>query len=136
MVVIALRRMFSLSIVDTDEFISMPMSARLLYYELGMRADDDGFVSNWKKILLFTGLKEDDMKILIAKAFIIPFDSGIIVIRHWRLNNFIRTDRYKPTIYKKELEKLEVDENGIYQEIQVGIPSGNQMVYQRYTQVR
>ena len=79
----AQKRMFSLSVVDTDKFLEMPISSRLLYYELGMRADDDGFVDNWKKILLFTGLKEDDLKVLIAKSFIIPFESGVIVIRHW-----------------------------------------------------
>ena len=82
------KRMFSLSVVDTDKFLEMPLSSRLLYYELGMRADDDGFVGNWKKILLFTGLKEDDMKVLISKNFIIPFESGVIVIKHGRMNNY------------------------------------------------
>ena len=76
----ARKRMFSLDVVDTDIFLAMPVSARLLYYDLGMRADDDGFVDNWKKILLFTGLKEDDLKILITKQFIIPFETGIIVM--------------------------------------------------------
>ena len=108
------KRMFSLSVVDTDNFLEMPISSRLLYYELGMRADDDGFVNNWKKILLFTGLKEDDMKVLIAKRFIIPFDSGVIVIRHWRLNNYLQKDRLKPTIYQEELKQLGLDENNVY----------------------
>ena len=89
--------MFSLSVVDTDTFLEMPLSSRLLYYELGMRADDDGFVDNFKKILLFTGLKEDDLKVLIAKQYVLPFDSGVIVIRHWRMNNYLRNDRYKST---------------------------------------
>ena len=106
--------MFSLSIVDTDNFLEMPISSRLLYYELGMRADDDGFVDNWKKILLFTGLKEDDMKVLISKKFILPFDSGVIVIRHWRLNNYLQKDRTKPTIYQEELSKLSTDDNNVY----------------------
>ena len=110
----AQKRMFSLSVVDTDQFLEMPLSSRLLYYELGMRADDDGFVSNWKKILAFTGLKEDDLKVLIAKQFIIPFESGVIVIRHWRLNNYLQKDRTKPTIYLDELKKLEVDDNNVY----------------------
>ena len=108
------KRMFSLSVVDTDKFLEMPISSRLLYYELGMRADDDGFVNNWKKILLFTGLKEDDMRVLISKQFIIPFDSGVIVIRHWRLNNYLQNDRTKPTIYQKELKSLGLDSNNVY----------------------
>jgi len=110
----AQKRMFSLSVVDTDKFLEMPVSARLLYYELGMRADDDGFVNNWKKILTFTGLKEDDIKILIAKQFIIPFDSGVIVIKHWRLNNYLQNDRTKPTIYQEEYKQLGLDENNVY----------------------
>ena len=101
----AQKRMFSLNVVDTDAFLEMPITSRLLYYELGMRADDDGFVDNWKKILMFTGLKEDDLKVLIAKSFIIPFESGVIVIRHWRLNNYLQNDRKKTTIYKEELSK-------------------------------
>ena len=106
--------MFSLSVVDTDQFLEMPITSRLLYYELGMRADDDGFVDNWKKILLFTGLKEDDLKILIVKKFIIPFESGIIVIRHWRLNNYLQNDRTKPTIHQEELKQLSTDNNNVY----------------------
>ncbi len=110
----AQKRMFSLSVVDTDKFLEMPISSRLLYYELGMRADDDGFVDDWKKILLFTGLKEDDMKVLISKNFIIPFETGVIVIRHWRLNNYLQKDRLKPTIYQKELAQLNTDNNNVY----------------------
>ncbi len=110
----AQKRMFSLNVVDTDRFLEMPVSARLLYYELGMRADDDGFVDNWKKILTFTGLKEDDMKVLISKSFVIPFDSGIIVIRHWRLNNYLQKDRIKPTIHQEEFKILGLDENNVY----------------------
>ena len=106
--------MFSLNVVDTDKFLEMPISSRLLYYELGMRADDDGFVDNWKKILLFTGLKEDDMKVLISKQFILPFKSGIIVIRHWRLNNYLQKDRTKPTIYQDELKMLDISNGGEY----------------------
>ena len=110
----AQKRMFSLNVVDTDKFLEMPVSSRLLYYELGMRADDDGFVDNWKKILMFTGLKEDDMKVLITKQFIIPFESGVIVIRHWRMNNYLQNDRTKPTIYQEELKKLGLDNNNVY----------------------
>lgn len=110
----AQKRMFSLSVVDTDSFLEMPISSRLLYYELGMRADDDGFVDSWKKILAFTGLKEDDLKVLIAKKYIIPFDSGVIVIRHWRMNNYLQNDRTKPTIHQQELEQLDTDTNNVY----------------------
>lgn len=122
------KRMFSLSVVDTDNFLEMPMSSRLLYYELGMRADDDGFVDNWKKILLFTGLKEDDLKILITKMFIIPFESGVIVIRHWRMNNYLRSDRFSPTHYQKELAKLQLDDNNVYNLDTNGIPGGTPLV--------
>ena len=110
----AQKRMFSLNVVDTDNFLDMPVSARLLYYELGMRADDDGFVDNSKKILLFSGLKNDDLKILIAKNFIIPFETGVIVIRHWRMNNYLQNDRVKPTTHQQELKSLELDENNVY----------------------
>ena len=108
------KRMFSLSVVDTDKFLEMPISSRLLYYELGMRADDDGFVDNWKKILMFTGLTNDDLKLLITKQFIIPFESGVIVIKHWRLNNYLQKDRTKPTIYQQELKQLGIDKNNVY----------------------
>lgn len=108
------KRMFSLSVVDTDKFLEMPISSRLLYYELGMRADDDGFVDNWKKILLFTGLKEDDLKVLITKQFILPFESGVIVIRHWRMNNYLQNDRTKPTIHQEELKQLGLDNSNVY----------------------
>lgn len=110
----AKKRMFSLDVIDTDTFIEMPISSRLLYYELGMRADDDGFVDNWKKIMAFTGLKEDDLKILITKKYVIPFDSGVIVIRHWRMNNYLQSDRKKATIYKEELKNLHLDNNNVY----------------------
>ena len=102
----AQRRMFSLQVVDTDKFTEMSVSARLLYYELGMRADDDGFIASPKKIIRSVGCSEDDLKLLIAKGFIIPFDSGIIVIRHWKMNNYLRADRYKKTIYQTEAETL------------------------------
>jgi hypothetical protein len=110
----AQRRMFSLEVIDTDLFLSMPNSAQSLYFHLGMRADDDGFVSSPKKILKFVEAKEDDLKILIAKQFIIPFESGVVVITHWKLNNQIQKDRYKSTIYKKEMALLSQNENGVY----------------------
>ena len=117
------RRMFAKSIVDSDAFLEMPQSSQLLYFHLGMRADDDGFVNSIKKIISFTGCREDDMKILISKKFIIPFESGVIVIKHWRMNNFLRNDRYKETNYKDEKALLQLDENQAYKlNTQTGIP--------------
>ena len=106
--------MFSLEVIDTDLFLSMPNSAQSLYFHFGMRADDDGFVSSPKKILKFVEAKEDDLKILIAKQFIIPFESGVVVITHWKLNNQIQKDRYKNTIYREEMALLSQNKNGVY----------------------
>ena len=110
----AQKRMFNTSVVGTDSFMEMPDSSQNLYFHLSMYADDDGFVDKWKQIMRMTGKKDDDMKILIAKSFIIPFDSGVIVIKHWRLNNYIQKDRYKETIHIAEKSMLELDENGVY----------------------
>lgn len=123
----ARKRMFDLEIVDTDLFLEMPQSTQNLYFHLGMRADDDGFVSNPKKIIRTIGANEDDLKILFTKQFVIPFESGIVVIRHWKLNNYLRKDRYVETIYKDEKKQLVEDENGVYKlNVTVGIPSNNQ----------
>lgn len=105
--------MFSLAVVDTDKFIDMPISARLLYYELGMRADDDGFVSSAKKIVRMVGCSEDDLKLLITKGFVICFESGIIVITHWKMHNYIPKDRYHKTIFQDEHAKL-MQKNDVY----------------------
>lgn len=123
------RRMFAKSIVDSDAFIDMPVTARLLYYDLGMRADDDGFVNSPKKIMRMIGASEDDMRILVARKFIIPFESGIVVIKHWRINNYLRKDRYNETNYVAEKSMLKVKENGSYAVenalvTQSGIPLG------------
>ena len=115
------RRMFAKTIIDSDAFIEMPMSARLLYYDLGMRADDDGFVNSPKKIMRMIGASSDDMNILIMRKFIIPFDSGVVVIKHWRINNYLRSDRYTETQYVKEKEQLTLDDKGKYH---LGIPHG------------
>ncbi len=106
--------MFSLKIVDSDLFLNMPLSSQCLYFHLSMRADDDGFVNNPKKIIKIIGANEDDLKILIAKGFVIVFEQGIIVITHWKINNFIRKDRYKPTLYENELQSLSQTKNGMY----------------------
>ena len=98
--------MISLKVIDTDLFTDMPITSRLLYFELCMRADDDGFVSSPKKIMRLSGCSDDDMKILMTKKFIIPFESGICVIRHWRIHNYIRSDRYQETEYLQEKSSL------------------------------
>ncbi len=118
------RRMFAKTIIDSDSFLEMPLSTQCLYFHLNMRADDDGFVNNPKKIQKMIGASEDDLKILMAKSFIILFESGIIVIKHWRINNYLRNDRYKETVYQEEKSQLELKDNGSYT---LGIPNGYQM---------
>jgi len=112
----AQKRMFSLQIVDTDAFLEMPATSQLLYFHLGMRADDDGFVSNPKKIMKITNSQDDDLKILLGKRFLIGFDSGVVVIKHWKINNYIQNDRYKETGYRDEKSSLLIKENGAYTE--------------------
>lgn len=111
---IAEKRMFAKYIIDSDAFLEMPMSARLLYYDLNMRADDDGFVNSPKKIQRITGASDDDLKILFAKRFILAFESGVIVIKHWRIHNYIRRDTYKETLYIEEKSSLFVKPDGAY----------------------
>ena len=108
------RRMFAKTIIDSDAFIDMPVTARLLYYDLAMRADDDGFVNSLKKIMRMIGASQDDLGILIMRKFIIPFDNGIVVIKHWRIHNYIRKDMYHETKYKEEKALLSTDENNAY----------------------
>ena len=105
------RRMFSLDVIDTDKFMDMPLSAQALYFHLGLRADDDGFVASPKKIMKIVDCKQDDMKVLIAKGYVIPFESGLIVIRHWKMHNYIQTDRYRKTKHVVERERLELVNN-------------------------
>ena len=108
------RRMFAKTIIDSDAFLDMPVTARLLYYDLSMRADDDGFVNSPKKIMRMIGASQDDLSILCLRKFIIPFDNGIVVIKHWRIHNYIRKDTYSPTPYTDEMNMLIVDENKAY----------------------
>jgi len=112
----AQRRMFSLKIIDTDAFMDMSLSAQALYLHLLIRADDDGFVGNPKKILRMIGGQDDDMKLLFVKRFIIGFESGVCVIKHWKIHNYIQSDRYNKTTYNEEAEALETKENGSYTE--------------------
>lgn len=108
------RRMFAKTIIDSDAFIDMPLSTQALYFHLSMRADDDGFINNPKKTMRMIGCSEDDLKLLIAKNFIIPFESGIVVIKHWKIHNYIRGDRKKDTVYPEEMALLVEKDNGAY----------------------
>ena len=113
--------MFAKTIIDSDAFLDMPLSTQSLYFHLSMRADDDGFINNPRKIQRMIGGSDDDLKLLIAKNFIIPFESGIVVIKHWKIHNYIRNDRYKETVYQEELAQLETKDNKAYT---LGIPNG------------
>ena len=131
------RRMFAKTIIDSDMFLDMPLSTQALYFHLSMRADDDGFINNPRKIQRMIGASDDDLKVLVMKRFILPFDSGVVVIKHWKIHNYIRNDRYKETVYLEEKAQLELKENGVYTELDTtGIPDGNQTGYQMETQDR
>ena len=127
------RRMFAKTIIDSDAFLDMPISSQALYFHLSMRADDDGFLNNPKKIQRMVGCCDDDLKLLVAKNFIIPFESGVVVIKHWKIHNYIRNDRYKETVYQEEKALLDVKENKAYT---LGLPSGIPNDNQMDTQVR
>lgn len=108
------KRMFTKKITESDAFLDMPLSAQALYFHLNMNADDDGFVNNPKMIARIIGAKNDDLKILEDRRFVLPFPSGVIVIKHWRMNNTIQADRYKKTSYAEELSQLDVKDNKSY----------------------
>jgi len=122
--------MFSMKIVDTDAFLDMPQSSQLLYFHLAMRADDDGFVPNPKRVMRMIGSQDDDYKVLIAKRFILPFESGVCVIKHWLIHNLVRSDRYTETQWIKEKQMLIVDPETKKYSLNKGqphvIPIGNQ----------
>lgn len=129
--------MFTMKIVDSDAFLDMPLSTQALYFHLNMRADDDGFINNPKKIVRMIGAAEDDLKLLITKRFVLCFDIGVIVIKHWRMHNMLRKDRYNETQYIKQKALLIVREDGAYTENHSGNqlattwqPSGNQLATQ------
>ena len=108
------RRMFAKTIIDSDAFLEMPLSSQLLYFHLSMRADDEGFINKPKTIMRMLGAKEDDMSVLILRKFIIPFDSGVVVIKHWRIHNYLQNDRLTATKYQEEKQQLELDNNKAY----------------------
>lgn len=108
------RRMFAKTIIDSDAFLNMPSSSQNLYFHLGMRADDDGVVNNPRTIMRMIGASNDDMNLLISKKFVIVLEETIIIIKHWRINNYIQKDRYVPSKYKELIDNLSLDENNAY----------------------
>ena len=129
------KRMFSKQIIDSDAFLEMPLSTQALYFHLSMRADDDGFLNNAKKVMKIIGANQNDYDLLVAKSFVIQFDDGICVIKHWRINNYLRKDRYTETIYQEEKAMLTIQPNGRYSlkdssceidDLPLGIPVCNQ----------
>ena len=108
------KRMFAMQIVDSDAFLDMPLSTQCLYFHLNMRADDDGFVGNPKRIQRLIGASSDDLKLLIAKSFVLTFDNGVIVIKHWRMHNTLSSSRYTETVYKDEKNSLLLKDNKSY----------------------
>ena len=108
--------MFSLSVCDTDWFLDLPLSTQALYFHLALRADDDGFVDSPKSILRKTGASANDYDLLVAKRYILKFESGVIVIKHWRMHNTVQRDRYHATQFQSELSTLELKDNKSYTE--------------------
>jgi len=108
------KRMFTKKITESDAFLDMPLSAQCLYFHLNMNADDDGFVNAPKKIQRLIGAKDDDLKLLIMKSFLLVFEHSVVVIKHWRMHNTIRQDRYHPTDYQDEFKSLGLKDNGSY----------------------
>lgn len=121
------RRMFSKKITESDVFLDMPLSAQALYLHLNMTADDDGFVNNPRRTQRAIGAADDDLRLLLAKGFIISFDTGVIVVTHWRVHNTVRKDRYTETLYAKERGMLTLENDHVYRISGDGIPSGNQV---------
>ena len=108
------KRQFSMQIIDSDDFLEMPLSVQALYLHLSMRADDDGFVPNASRIMKLVNANKNDYDLLVAKAYVIEFDDGICVIRHWRINNYLRSDRYRETKFQKQKEMLRLGDDGGY----------------------
>lgn len=109
------KRMFAQSVIDSDMFLEMPATSQCLYFHLAMRADDDGFINKPKSIMRMVGAKDDDMNVLISKNFIKPFESGVVVVTHWKIHNNVRKDMYKPTVYQREMQCLTVGKSGVYE---------------------
>lgn len=116
--------MFSTEVVNSDIFLDMPPSSQALYFHLGMHCDDEGFVHP-KKVMRMIGSGDDDLKILLGKKFVLPFDSGVFVQRHWKVNNYIRPDRKRPTSHREEIAQLSADNGGVYHLSTKRLPSGD-----------
>ena len=116
----AKKRMFNVDIVGSDAFLNLPHTAQALYFQLGMRADDDGFVGNPKTIQRIAGTKASDLELLVKKRFLLQFPSGVVVIKHWKINNQIQKDRYTPTVYTEEYQSLYIKDNKAYTEMDKG----------------
>ena len=110
----AKKRMFNLGVLETDAFMDLPLSAQALYFHLNMRADDDGFIGNPKRVTQNIGASIDDLKLLVLKRFLLAFDDGVVVVKHWRMHNAIKRDRYTQTNYIEDLKLLDIKENGAY----------------------
>ncbi len=110
------RRMFAKTIIDSDAFLDMALSTQALYFHLSMRADDEGFINNPKKIMRMVGASDDELKILLAKRYLLLFASGVVVIKHWKIHNYIQKDRFKKTLYKEEKDQICVKNNNSYTE--------------------
>ena len=122
------RRMFTQKITEADNFTALPPTTKCLYFHLCMNADDDGFSNKIRQAMFNAHADQNDFEMLISKRFILPFDSGVIVIKHWRMHNLIRNDRYHETDYVEEKAKLVLKENGVYTDnLTYGLPSDNQM---------
>ena len=132
------RRMFAKTIVDSDAFLDMPIASQCLYFHLAMRADDEGFVNKAKSVARVVGAKEEDFRPLVERRFVIVFDDGVLVIKHWRIHNWIRTDRLQPTKYQQHKNTLSLDENNAYSGQPTGIcqPSVRQLTDKCHTEVR
>ena len=112
--------MFNVDIVGSDAFLDLPHTAQALYFQLGMRADDDGFVGNPKTIQRIAGTKASDLELLVKKRFLLQFPSGVVVVKHWKINNQIQKDRYTPTVYTEEYQSLYIKDNKAYTEADKG----------------
>ncbi len=110
----ATRRAFTKKITESDAFLDMPLSTQCLYFHLNMNGDDDGFINNPKRIMRLIGATDDDLKLLIAKSFVLVFESGVIVIKHWRMHNTLKNDRYHKTDYQEEFKMLGIKDNQAY----------------------
>jgi len=110
------RRMFAKTIIDSDAFLDMPLSTQALYFHLSMRADDEGFINNPKKVMRMIGANQNELEILLAKRYLLGFESGVVVVKHWKIHNYIQKDRFKPTLYKEERSKLTLKDSNNYTE--------------------